>query len=145
MLRPNGQQGKLMSDLPLYAQAMLRPDFYPEPTTKVELVQTQMSFVFLTDHFAYKTKKAVNLGYLDYSELSGRKALSEKELLLNRRLCDYAYLEVLPIIKNEGVIRWVDVGRWWNIPENAKITRRPHACKSAVNRQCQQRDAGKTG
>lgn len=102
MLRPNGQQGKLMSDLPLYAQAMLRPDFYPEPTTKVELVQTQMSFVFLTDHFAYKTKKAVNLGYLDYSELSGRKALSEKELLLNRRLCDYAYLEVLPIIKNEG-------------------------------------------
>lgn len=102
MLCPNGQQGKLMSDLPLYAQAMLRPDFYPEPTSKVELVQTQMSFVFLTDHFAYKTKKAVNLGYLDYSELSERKTLSEKELVLNRRLCDYAYLEVLPVTKNEG-------------------------------------------
>ena len=53
-----------------------------------------MSLVFLADEFVYKVKKPVNLGYLDYSSLSARHSLCEKEVELNRRLCASAYLGV---------------------------------------------------
>jgi len=51
-----------MSPLPQLVQALLDPKAYPEIPPKIELVQTQMSFVFLTDNFVYKVKKPVNLG-----------------------------------------------------------------------------------
>ena len=53
-----------MSNLPETAQALLKPEIYPEPTKNVRLVQTQVSFVFIADRYVYKTKKSVNLGYV---------------------------------------------------------------------------------
>ena len=58
-----------MSELPEIVQALLKPEIYPDPTQRVELVQTQMSFLFLTDRYVYKTKKPVNFGFLDYTTL----------------------------------------------------------------------------
>jgi hypothetical protein len=69
----------------------------------VELQQTQMSFIFLTGEYAYKTKKPVNLGYLDYTTLEKREYFCRQELELNRRLCPAAYLDVLPITESQGV------------------------------------------
>jgi aminoglycoside phosphotransferase family enzyme len=86
-------------------QALLEPKAYPEPTKKIGLEQTQMSFVFLTDNYAYKVKKPVNLGYLDYSTIEKRLYFCNKELELNRRLCSDTYLEVVKITRqHDGFI-----------------------------------------
>jgi uncharacterized protein len=85
--------------------ALLTPKAYPRKPGKIELVQTHISFVFLTDKYVYKVKKAVNFGFLDFSTLEKRHHFCQKELRLNRRLCPEIYLEVLPITKKSGVIR----------------------------------------
>ena len=84
-------------------EALLSPDAYPEDLDKIELIQTHISFVFLTKNFAYKVKKAVNFGFLDFSTLEKRRFFCEKELELNRRLCPAIYLEVVPINKSNIV------------------------------------------
>ncbi len=90
-------------------EALMRPEAYDEEPGQIELIQTHISFVFLTRNFVYKVKKAVNLGFLDFTTLEKRRYFCEKELELNRRLCGDMYLEVVPInrsnvvkIKGEG-------------------------------------------
>ncbi len=84
--------------------ALLDPAAYPEPTSKVELVQTHISWVFLTDWFAYKMKKPLDLGFLNFSTLRRRHYYLKQELKLNRRLCPKIYLAVLPItVEKSGV------------------------------------------
>jgi len=75
------------------------------------LQQTQMSFIFLTGDYVYKTKKPVNLGYLDYTTLEKREHFCRQELELNRRLCPVAYLDVLPITESPSGIRLDDQGK----------------------------------
>ena len=82
---------------------MLNPQTYPEETGKIELIQTHISFVFLTENYVYKVKKPVNFGFLDFSTLDKRHAYCEKELQLNRRLCPEIYLEVVPINKSKSL------------------------------------------
>jgi aminoglycoside phosphotransferase family enzyme len=90
-------------------EALMKPEAYDEEPGKIKLIQTHISFVFLTRNFVYKVKKAVNLGFLDFTTLEKRHFFCEKELELNRRLCGDMYLEVVPInrsnvikIKGEG-------------------------------------------
>ncbi len=91
--------------LPELVQALLEPKAYPEKAGRIELMQTQMSFVFLTDEFVYKVKKPVDLGYLDYTTLEKRRFFCQKELELNRRLCPETYLGVVPVTRDKGAIR----------------------------------------
>jgi aminoglycoside phosphotransferase family enzyme/predicted kinase len=93
-----------VSSLPGFVQALLDPQIYPQHPLKVELMQTQMSFVFIAGDYVYKVKKPVNLGYLDYTTLEKRKFFCEKEVELNRRLCPDAYLGVIPITRDKGRI-----------------------------------------
>lgn len=94
-----------MPQLPPMVQALLQPKAYPDATRKVELAQTQMSFVFLTDSYVYKVKKSVNLGYLDYSTLDKRQFYCRQEVELNRRLCPEAYLGVVVITEGrDGIV-----------------------------------------
>jgi aminoglycoside phosphotransferase family enzyme len=86
-------------------QVLLNPQAYPHKPQKIELVQTQMSFIFLAGDFAYKVKKEVNLGYLDYTTLEKRHFFCHQELELNRRLCPGAYLAVVPIVEEKGGLR----------------------------------------
>jgi aminoglycoside phosphotransferase family enzyme/predicted kinase len=90
----------MSSQLPEIAQALLNPQIYPDPTVKVDLMQTQMSFVFLTGKYVYKVKKPVNLGYLDYTTLEKRRYFCFQEVDLNRRLCPEVYLGVTPITRS---------------------------------------------
>ena len=90
-------------------EALMKPEAYDEEPSRIELIQTHISFVFLTRNFVYKVKKAVDLGFLDFTTLEKRRFFCEKELELNRRLCGDMYLEVVPInrssvfkIKGEG-------------------------------------------
>ncbi|HSW57552.1 MAG TPA: AAA family ATPase [Dehalococcoidales bacterium] len=91
-----------MSELPEVVQALLNPQIYPDKATRVDLIQSQMSFIFLTGKYAYKVKKGVNLGYLDYSTLDKRHYFCKQEVELNRRLSPEAYLGVIPITQNKG-------------------------------------------
>jgi uncharacterized protein len=88
--------------LPATVRALLEPQAYPHKPRRIELVQTQMSFIFLTGEYAYKVKKPVNLGYLDYTTLEKRRFFCVQELELNRRLCAGAYLDVVPITEKNG-------------------------------------------
>jgi aminoglycoside phosphotransferase family enzyme len=86
-----------MSELPELIQALLDPKAYPDPPQRVELRQTQMSYVFLADDYVYKIKKPVNFGFLDYTTLENRQFYCQKEVELNRRLCPDTYLGVVPV------------------------------------------------
>jgi len=92
-----------MIDQKQVVDALMKPRAYDEDAGSIELVQTHISFVFLTRSFVYKVKKAVNLGFLDFTTLEKRRFFCEKELELNRRLCRDMYLEVVPINKADVV------------------------------------------
>jgi aminoglycoside phosphotransferase family enzyme len=79
--------------------ALMKPEAYDEESGRIELLQTHISFVFLTKNFVYKVKKAVDFGFLDFTTLEKRRFFCEKELEINRRLCGDMYLEVVPIYK----------------------------------------------
>ena len=77
--------------------ALRDPHCYSHAVTQVEVVETHASWVLLTGEHAYKIKKPVNLGFLDYSTLAKRHAACVEELRLSRRLAPELYLEVAPI------------------------------------------------
>ncbi len=78
------------------ARALLDSSAYPE-SSPVEHVETHISHVFLTGAHAYKIKKPVDLGFLDFSTLAQRRRFCEEELRINRRLAPRVYLSVVPI------------------------------------------------
>ena len=82
--------------------ALMEPAAYDEPTGAVKLIQTHISWVFITDRFAYKVKKPVDFGFLNFTTLRRRHHYLHEELILNRRLCPDIYLEVLPITAHHG-------------------------------------------
>ncbi len=65
--------------------------------TPVDIIETHISWVLLTGAFAYKIKKAVDLGFADFTTLAFRRHCCERELQLNRRLAPALYLEVVAI------------------------------------------------
>lgn len=70
---------------------------YPHDTDRFQLIETHISWVFLCGSYAYKIKKALNLGFMDCSTLVKRKFYCEEELRLNGRLAPELYLAVVPI------------------------------------------------
>lgn len=77
---------------------MQTAQFYPHPVKlPIELIQTHISCVFLTGEYAYKLKKNVNFGFLDFSSLEKRRHFLAEELRLNKPLAPELYLEILPI------------------------------------------------
>lgn len=66
------------------------------------LLETHISYVILTGDYAYKIKKPVNFGFLNFETLEDRKYYCHEELRLNRRLAPDLYLEVLPIFGDEN-------------------------------------------
>jgi hypothetical protein len=82
------------------ASALLRPEFYGEPTAEVESIETHISWVFLTPRLVYKLKKAIDLGFVDYRDPATRRRMCDEEVRLNRRLADDVYLGVTPIARD---------------------------------------------
>jgi aminoglycoside phosphotransferase family enzyme/predicted kinase len=90
------------TNLPPVIQEMLKPGFYPHPVQEpIQLIQTHISYVFLTGDYAYKVKKAVNFGFLNYSTLDLREHFCRQELSMNKRGAAEIYLEVLPISQTD--------------------------------------------
>jgi len=86
-----------MATLPPLIAALHEPQRYDHPVERVTLVETHISWVLLTGRYAYKIKKPVDLGFLDFSTLDKRRHFCEEELRLNRRLAPEIYLAVVPI------------------------------------------------
>ena len=78
-------------------EALQDDKVYGHPVDRIELVETHISWILLTGPYAYKIKKPVNLGFLDFSTLELRHHYCEEELRLNRRLAPQLYLEVVAI------------------------------------------------
>lgn len=70
---------------------------YPHPVTAFTVIETHISWVILTGPFAYKIKKPVNLGFLDFTTLDQRRHFCTEELRLNRRLAPQLYLDIITI------------------------------------------------
>ena len=84
--------------LPDLVKAMLCPGFYPHQVqAEIGLEQTHTSYVFLTGTYAYKIKKPVDFGFLNFTSLAAREHNCLDELRLNRRYAPEIYLDVLPI------------------------------------------------
>jgi aminoglycoside phosphotransferase family enzyme len=79
------------------AAALTGSECYPHAARNVELIETHISWVFLAGPYAYKVKKPVNLGFVDFSTLAARKHYCEEEIRLNRRFVPDLYLDVVEI------------------------------------------------
>ncbi|MEW6169244.1 MAG: AAA family ATPase [Pseudomonadota bacterium] len=77
--------------------ALLQAQAYAHPVRDLHLVETHISWVLLTGDYAYKIKKPVNLGFVDFSTLERRRRACRDELRLNRRYAPQLYLDVVPI------------------------------------------------
>ncbi len=77
--------------------ALRDPRIYPGAVDRVEAIETHISLVLLAGEHAYKVKKAVNLGFLDFCSLEARRRFCAEELRLNRRTAPDLYLDVVPI------------------------------------------------
>jgi uncharacterized protein len=77
--------------------ALLKPEIYPHHCSKISLIETHISWIILTGDFAYKIKKPVNFGFLDFTSLPARKQYCDAELNLNSRTAPELYLGVLEI------------------------------------------------
>ncbi len=90
-----------MSELTVATQTQLIEQLVANLTRQglsVEVRETHISWVILTDKHAWKIKKAVDFGFLDFSTLEKRRHFCQQELKLNRRYAPTLYLDVLPIV-----------------------------------------------
>lgn len=83
------------------AERLRSPGCFPHPVGKVELLETHISWVLLAGDYAYKVKKPVSLGFVDFSTLESRRRYCEEELRLNRRTAPDLYLDVVPVTGSE--------------------------------------------
>lgn len=86
------------------------PASFPEHPRTVELVRTHISYVALTEAHAYKVARPVDFGFVNFSTLEKRRLNADRAIELNRRLCPDVYLNVIPIVEREGVLRFADPG-----------------------------------
>lgn len=115
--------------LPAYVRGLLDPAAYPLPPggiapTRVELVQTHISYVFLAGDAVYKTKKPVNFGFIDQVSPERRERFCHEEVRLNRRLAPDVYAGVVPVTRRPDGRYTVDPAAVGEIVEWAVQMRR---------------------
>jgi uncharacterized protein len=76
---------------------LLQPAAYPHPVKRLQLLETHISWVILTGEWAYKLKKPVNFGFVDFSTPTLRHVSCTEELRLNCRLAAEWYVSVVPV------------------------------------------------
>lgn len=81
---------------------LLRAEAYAHPVPAVDLRETHISWVLLAGEFAYKIKKPLDLGFLDFSTIERRSKACSDELRLNRRMAPDLYLGVVDVVMRDG-------------------------------------------
>ncbi len=77
--------------------ALQNRDLFDHDIEQFEVIETHISWVLLTGPYAYKIKKPVNFGFLDFSSLESRRHYCYEELALNQRFAPDIYLDVIGI------------------------------------------------
>lgn len=90
--------------------SLMQPDLFDPPVEKCVLIETHISWVILAGPYAYKIKKSINLGFLDFSTLEKRRFYCQEELRLNKRLAPAIYLAVIPITGTVEHPQWAGKG-----------------------------------
>jgi uncharacterized protein len=83
--------------LPRLIAALRDPARYPHPAEAIEVIETHISVVVLAGAFAYKLKKPVDFGFLDFRTLAARRQFCEEEVRINRRTAPQLYLDVVAL------------------------------------------------
>lgn len=109
---------------PTLITALMQAEAYKHPVEHIQLVETHISWVILTGPYAYKIKKPMDLGFVDFSSLEKRRYYCGEEIRLNRRLAPQIYLDVVPISCPQGITR-IDVGEENAIEYAVKMTQFP--------------------
>ncbi len=78
-------------------EKLCRNEAFAHATGDFALRETHISWVILCGDYAYKLKKPVDFGFLDFSTLELRRHFCEEELRLNRRFSPELYLAVVPV------------------------------------------------
>ena len=86
---------------PLLA-ALQQPATYAHPAGEVVHLETHISHIFLAGDYAYKLKKPVDFGFLDFTTPEKRRAACAEEVRLNTRLAPDIYLDVVPVYRSEA-------------------------------------------
>lgn len=95
----------MIATAPRAGEAALATWAFPDRPALVEVRETHMSRVFLTERFAYKLKKPLRYALLDHRTVAQRRRACLEELRLNRRLAPTVYLGVLPVVRTEAGLR----------------------------------------
>jgi aminoglycoside phosphotransferase family enzyme/predicted kinase len=74
------------------------------PAPPAALRETHSAVVFLVGDRAYKLKRPVDLGFLDFRERATRAAVCAREVELNRRLAPDVYLGVADVVGPDGAV-----------------------------------------
>ncbi|EXJ13644.1 bifunctional aminoglycoside phosphotransferase/ATP-binding protein [Imhoffiella purpurea] len=111
---------------------LMQPDAYPGEVTSVDHIETHISHIMLAGDHAYKLKKPIDLGFLDFSTLELRRHCCEEELRLNRRLAEALYIDVVPITGTPDAPRMEGRGpaleyavKMHRFPQEALLDRQP--------------------
>ncbi len=78
-------------------EALRDPACYPHPVERVAMLETHISWVLLAGDYAYKIKKPVDFGFLDFSTLARRRHFCQEEIRLNRRTAPELYVDVVAV------------------------------------------------
>lgn len=73
---------------------------FPDSCEKGAFFETHISWIILTDHYAFKIKRPVKLSFLDFSTVGKRKFYGLQEIKLNKRLAPDMYIGVIPVNKS---------------------------------------------
>ena len=85
--------------------ALQRPCSYRHPAGRIRRIETHISVIYLAGRFAYKIRKPVDLGFVDFTTMAARKHDCDEEVRLNRRLARGLYLGVVPIVRRGRIFK----------------------------------------
>jgi aminoglycoside phosphotransferase family enzyme/predicted kinase len=125
-------------ELPRLIELLSAAAAYPHPVGQVEVHHTHVSVVFLAGAYAYKVKKPVGLGFLDFTTLARRRHFCAEEVRLNRRLAPSVYLGVVPVAETPAGVRVEGDGE--AVEWAVKMTRLP--AEATLERRLQRGEVG---
>ncbi|MGA2836590.1 MAG: AAA family ATPase [Acidimicrobiales bacterium] len=101
---------------------MLRPERTPSalPPGQAAVVETHISTLFFVGDRVYKLHKPVRFDFLDFREREARRADSEREVMLNRRLAPDVYLGVADVAMGGELLDHLVVMK--RMPEERRLT-----------------------
>ena len=93
---------KSLEDHARLVEGLCQGEAWGREVSDIRVIATHISSVLLVDGEAFKIKKPVDFGFLDFSTLAKRQYCCEEEIRLNGRLAPDIYLDVVPVTGSLG-------------------------------------------